>query len=116
MDLLQLNIVANNGFPLGVSLKMILYDTVKPAVVKTIDADSLLLSAQVGTDGRITKKESSTTIELKKDFFTAITSANKIIFMFTMNTSENGSKDVKIYSDYSISFTASLVVKPNLNL
>jgi hypothetical protein len=34
--------------------------------------------------------------------------------MFTMNTTDGGSKDVKIYSDYRIRFTAGLVVKPDL--
>lgn len=116
MDSLQVRIVANNGFPLGVSISMMLFDPVKPAVIKTIVADSLLLPAQVGTNGRTTKTESTTTIRFNKDFFDAVNSADKIIFKFEMNTSGNGNKNVKIYSDYSISFKASLVVKPNLNL
>ncbi len=40
--------------------------------------------------------------------------ADKIIFKFTMNTTDNGSKDVKIYSDYKIDFKASLVLKPDI--
>jgi hypothetical protein len=117
MDSLRVNIVANNGFPLGVSVKMLLYDSGKRAVVKTIDATNLLQPALVDANGKSTgKTESSTTIEFKKDFFDAINSANKIIFMFILNTTDNGTKDVKIYSDYSISFKASMVVKPNINL
>jgi len=38
-----------------------------------------------------------------------------MIFVFTLNTSGGGTKDVKIYSNYSISFKASVVVKPDLN-
>jgi hypothetical protein len=116
-DLLQINIVATNGFPLGASLKFILYDSVKNAVVKTIDATNIILPAPIDINGKSSgKTESTTTIEFKKDFFDAIKSANKIILTFTLITSENGTKDVKIYSDYSISFKASLVVKPNINL
>lgn len=117
MDLLKVNIVAENGFPLAASVKMMLYDPIKKSVLKTIDAASLLLPAPVDANGKSTgKTKSSTTIELKKDFFDAINSANKIIYMFTLITTDNGTKDIKIYSDYSISFKASVVVKPNLNL
>jgi hypothetical protein len=117
MDLLKVNIVAENGFPLAASVKMMLYDPIKKSVLKTIDAANLLLPAPVDANGKSTgKTESSTTIEFKKDFFDAINSANQIIYMFTLITTDNGTKDIKIYSDYSISFKASVVVKPNLNL
>lgn len=117
IDSLQINIVANNGFPIDISLKMILYDPVNKANVKTIDASSLLSAAPVDANENVTgKTESTTKIKISKDFFSAVNSANKIIFSFTLNTTGNGSKNVKIYSDYSISFTASVIVKPNINL
>jgi len=37
-----------------------------------------------------------------------------IIFSFTMSTTDNETKDVKIYSDYGIDFKAALVLKPKL--
>jgi len=117
MELLQIKIVANNGFPLGASLKMILYDSVKRDTVRTVNASSLILPAPIDINGKANgKTESSTTINFDKTFFNAIHLADKIIFLFTLNTSENGTKDVKIYSDYSISFKATLVVKPSLKL
>ena len=117
MDSLQIKITANNGFPLGVSVKLMLYDSVKKSVVKTIDATDFLKPAPIDANGLVTGiTASSVTIDCSKTFFTAINSANKIIFMFTLNTTDNGTKDVKIYSNYSILFTASFFAKPNFNL
>jgi hypothetical protein len=116
IDSLRLNIVVENGFPLGVSLKMILYDSVKKTNIRTIDATDFLKAATVANGVVTGKTESTTTIRLSKDFFSAISSADKVIFMFSMSTTGNGANDVKIYSNYSISFTASVVGKPNINL
>jgi hypothetical protein len=117
MDSLQVNLIAQNGFPLGASLKMLLYDSVKKVVIKTIDAPGIILAAPVNATGKVTgKTESKTTINFNKAFFDAINSANKIILLFTLNTSENGTKDVKIYSDYSIIFKASVLAKPRIKL
>jgi len=116
IDSLQINIVANNGFPFGASLKVMLYDSITKAVLKTINATNLIKPAPVDANGKVTgKTESSVTIDFSKTFFTAVSSANKVIFMFTLNTTGNGTNDVKIYSDYSISFKASLFVKTNIN-
>jgi hypothetical protein len=117
MDFFQIKIVANNGFPLGAAIKMQLYDSVKNDTIKTINAKEIILPAPIGANGIASgKTESTTTIDFNKDFFSAINAADKIIFTFTLNTSENGTKDVKIYSDYSISFKVSLLVRPNIKL
>ena len=118
MDLFQLNIVANNGFPMGASLKMMLYDSIHKVVIKTIiDATNLINPAPVDVNGKATgKTESTISLDLSKDFFTAIKSANKIILLFSLNTTGNGSQTVRIYSDYSISFKASVLAKPRVNL
>jgi len=115
IDSLKIIIAANNGFPLGASLKVILYDTVRKANLKTIDATNLLKPAPVDANGKSSgKTASSITIDFTRDFFSAANSANKVIFMFTLNTTGNGANDVKIYSDYSISFTVSLSGKANI--
>jgi hypothetical protein len=115
IDSLKIIIAANNGFPLGASLKVILYDTVRKANLKTIDATNLIKPAPVDANGKSSgKTASSITIDFTRDFFSAANSANKVIFMFTLNTTGNGANDVKIYSDYSISFTVSLSGKANI--
>jgi hypothetical protein len=117
MDSLIVNLVAENGFPMGVSVKMVLYDSVKKVTIKTINASNLILPAPIDATGKASgKTESKTTINFNKAFFDAINSTNKIILFFTLNTSENGTKDVKIYSDYTITFKASVLAKPRLKL
>jgi hypothetical protein len=112
---LRVNIAAKNGFPLGVSLKMSLYDSGTNTIKSTVDATGILESATVDSNGKATGvTESSTSIEFTNEFFGSVNKADKIIFRFTLNSTGNG--DVKIYSDYRINFTAALVVKPDINL
>ena len=76
-----------------------------------------LKPAEVDINGKATGVTVSTTsIDLTSDFFSSIKDADNIIFQFTLNTTENGSKDVKIYSDYRIDFKAALVLKPDINI
>jgi hypothetical protein len=114
---LRINISAKNGFPLGVSLKMSLYDSSTKTIKSTVNANSILDPAAVDSNGKVTvAAESSTSIEFTKDFFSSVNKADKIIFWFTLNSVGSGSQAVKIYSDYRINFNAALVVKPVINL
>jgi transcription antitermination factor NusG len=108
---------AKNGFPLGVAVKMALYDSASHSIKNTVNATGLLSPAPADSNGKSTGiAETSTTIEFNRDFFSSVNKADKIIFIFTMNTTGNGSQNVKIYSDYRINFTAAMVVKPDINL
>jgi len=114
-ELLLINIYAKNGFPLGVTLKMSLYDSANKIIRSTVDATDLIKAAPVDASGKSNgTTETNTTIELTETFFGNVNKSDKIIFRFGLNTSENGSKDVKIYSDYHIEFKAALVVKPDI--
>jgi hypothetical protein len=114
---LRINIAAKNGFPLGVSLKMSLFDSSDNTIIKTVNADGIFDPAAVDSNGKVTvAAESSTSIELTKDFFSSVNKADKIIFWFTLISAGGGSQEVKIYSDYRIKFNAALVVKPVINL
>lgn len=115
--LLKVILNASNGFPLGIGVKMSLYDSVTKSIKATIDGTDLLKPAPVDNTGKANGvTDSNTSIELTPDFFKSVNKADKIIFSFTLNTSDNGTKDVKIYSDYSIDFNAALIVKPDINL
>lgn len=115
--LLRIDFSAKNGFPLGVSLKMSLYNSVTQTITNTVDAAGILKPALVDSNGKVTGvTETSTSIEFTEKFFSSINKADKIIFHFTFNTTENGSKDVKIYSDYRIAFNAAMVMKPDISL
>ncbi len=113
---LELNLTANNGFPLGVAVKMSLYDSGSNRVLRTINASALLGAAKVDTNtGKVIEsKETTTNLKLTKEFFDDIRNADQIIILFALNTSNDGSVDVKIYSDYSIKFKSSLLFRPEI--
>jgi hypothetical protein len=116
-ELLRIDINADNGFPLGVTLSMSLYDSQSSTILKTVNATDLLKPAPVDGNGKATGITSTTTqIEFTQEFFSSIDKADRIIFIFSVNTTDGGTKDVKIYSDYRIDFNASLVVKPSIEL
>lgn len=116
-ELLRIEINADNGFPLGVTLSISLYDSQSNTILKTVNATDLLQPAPVDGDGKATGVSSTTTqIEFTKDFFSSIDKADRIIFIFSANTTDGGTKDVKIYSDYTIDYFASVVVKPVIEL
>lgn len=116
-ELLRVDVTAKNGFPFGVALKMSLYDSLTHSIKNTVNATGLLDPAPVDGNGKVTgTTDTKTSIEFTKEFFSASGKADKIIFQFTLNTTGNGLKDVKIYSDYRIDFNAALVVKPLINL
>jgi hypothetical protein len=116
-ELLRIDINADNGFPLGVTLSMSLYDSQSNTILKTVNATDLLKPAPVDGNGKATGITGTTTqIEFTQEFFSSIDKADRIIFIFSVNTTDGGTKDVKIYSDYRIDFNASLVVKPGIEL
>ncbi len=114
---LHVDLTAKNGFPLGVSLKMSLYDSFSQAIKSTVNATGILEPAPVDSNGKaIGATETVTIIEFTREFFGSINKADKIIFQFTMNTTGNGTQDIKIYSDYRIDFKVAMVVKPDIKL
>ena len=115
--LLRIKLIAKNGFPMGVSVKMSLYDTTStpPAIKSTIDATGLLNPAPVDTNGKSNGvTETTTNLEFTQAFFSSIPSANKIIFQFTLNTTNGSTQDIKIYSDYTIDYNVALVAQPDI--
>lgn len=116
-EFLRVDFTAKNGFPLGLSLKMSLYDSLTHSIKSTVDATDIIKPAPVDSNGKSTgTTETSTSINFTKTFFSSVNKADKIIFDFIFNTTDAGSKDVKIYSDYKIDFKAALVMKSDFNL
>jgi hypothetical protein len=115
-ELFRLDLLIKNGFPLGAAIKLSLYDSVTRTIKSTVEAKDLLGAAPIDLNGRANgTTETETKIELTKEFFSAASKADKIIVRFTLNTTNSGLKDVKIYSDYRIDFNAALVLKPSIN-
>jgi hypothetical protein len=117
MELFQLEITAKNGFPLGASLQLMLYNSAGKSVVKTINADEIIKAAPVDAAGKATgSTESTTTIICDKSFFEASKNCDKMIFNFKLKTAGDGKTDIRIYSDYSISFKVSVKARPVISV
>ena len=113
----KLKILLNieNGFPLGISLNVSLFDSSSNSVLSTINASDILQAAAVDINGRVTTPvQCSTEIEISNDFWNKIFDADKLIFSITLVTTDGGTKDVKIYSDYYLDYKAALFIKPDL--
>lgn len=114
---LKLRLYLENGFPLGASLNIELYDSLSGNVLETLSTGDLFTAANVDGNGRVTEPAIGTCeIEFTEDFLAAVNDADKIIVSFTLNTSNGGTTDVKIYSDYSILFKVAVVIKADLDL
>ena len=113
--LLRVDINAQNGFPVGISVKMSLYDSVTKTVKSTVDATDLLKAAPVDANGKSNgTTQTSTQIEITQTFFNSIKSADKVIISFGISTSDSGTKDVKIYSDNRIDYNIAVVAQPDI--
>lgn len=117
LEELIFDLYVENGFPLGVSVMMQLYDSTSMTVLEALDTGELWSPAPVDANGRVTGPSTGhKDIEFTPSFLDAALEADKIIFTFTLNTTDSGTKDVKIYSDYSIVFGVAVKVKANIDL
>ncbi|MBN1388746.1 MAG: hypothetical protein JW965_09885 [Bacteroidales bacterium] len=113
----QLDLYVENGFPLGVSVMIQLYDSVSMTVLESLDTGELWSPAPVDANGRVTGPSTGRTeVEFTPAFIDEAKLADQIILTFTLNTTDNGTKDVKIYSDYSIVFSIGVKAKTSVNL
>lgn len=115
LEELEFSLYMENGFPLGVSVMIELYDSASVSVLETIDTGQLFTAAPVDAVGRVTAPGTGTAdIEFSRSFLDAAQQADKMIFTFTLNTTGNGTEDVRIYSDYGILFKAAVRLKAGL--
>jgi hypothetical protein len=115
IETLKILMDIENGFPLGISLSVSLYDSTTHSIKSTVDAADILAPASVDANGRvITPAQCSTEIALTNDFWKWINDTDKIIISITLVTTDGGTKDVKIYSDYYLDYKAALFVKPDI--
>lgn len=109
LGLVQLGISVQNGLPFDVSASLSLCE--KNIIKSTIDVPSLIKSGTIGSNGIVTSKTNTeSTVSFTKDFIDKAHTADKIIISFMINTPD--SRNVKIYSDYSIDFTLKISGKP----
>ena len=120
LDMLEkgkITLVVDNGFPLEMTLGLILHDSITNTNLHTFDNIMLLEAAPVDATGVVpegSKTTGESSIELTREILDLIPETNKIIITATVNSSNSGTVPVKILSTYSLDFriraSASLIV------
>jgi len=114
---LRMDFYIENGFPLGGDITMSLYNSVTGTIIEQLITSDVFKPADVDNNGKvIAPKVHKSFIELTPDFISSVEEADRIIFDFTLYTTDQGTRDVKIYSDYNILFKAALSFKANIQL
>jgi len=114
-EYLRVDLEVENGFPLGILVTMSLYNSATGDTICPINAKEILVAAPVGANGKTEPVASRTSIKITDRFWSSVNESDMIIFSFALSTTDGGTKDVKIYSDYGIDFKAALVLKPDIN-
>lgn len=102
----------DNGFPLGGEFSITLYDSVLAQNMSVLETGNFFEPAPVDAGGVVSSSVvNNTTITLTDGFVEDAPVADKMIISFKFNTTGSGSQDVKLMSDYSISFRAGLLIQ-----
>jgi hypothetical protein len=112
LENLELRMFIDNGFPMGGEFSITLFDSASGTPMSVLETGNFFDPAPVDADGIVTSSiEKSTLITLSDGFMEDGPVADKMIISFKFNTTGSGSQDVKIMSDYSISFRAGLLIQ-----
>ncbi len=105
LDYLELYLGTDNGFPLDLQVTMIMYDSLTHTVSDSILFGKLVEAAPVDPSGRVTEPASGKQmVRIAGEQLDHLETANSLILRVTFNTTDQGSKEVKIYTDYSLVF------------
>lgn len=116
-DEVNIHLWVDNGFPLGGEVSISLLDTLSSEILAVVTTGDILSAAMVDSEGRvISSTENTRVIKFDKDFLLAAKEAHSVIFTFTLNTTGGGDRDVRIYSDYTLSFKAGVSVSGQITL
>jgi hypothetical protein len=100
---LGLKLFFKNGFPIETKVQVYFADTLGYVLDSLLQDDVILASALVGSNGRVTTAtEKNTEIIYPEEKILRLKKVRKIYVKGSTNTYQNGSTNVKIYSDYRL--------------
>ena len=100
---LALKLSLTNGFPIESKVQVYFADSLGSLVDSLLEDNVVLASALVGSNGRVTAPtEKNTEINYPAEKISRLGRVRKIYVKATTSTLDNGSRNVKIYSDYRI--------------
>ncbi len=100
---LGLKLFFKNGFPIETKVQVYFADTMGYVLDSLLQDDVLLASALVGANGRVTTPtEKNTEILYPEEKILRLKKVRKIYVKASTSTFQNGTQNVKIYSDYRL--------------
>jgi hypothetical protein len=100
---LGLKLSLTNGFPVESKVQVYFADSLGSLVDSLLEDNVVLAAAPVGSNGRVTAPtEKNTEINYPAEKISRLGRVRKIYVKAITSTLDNGSRNVKIYSDYRI--------------
>ncbi len=117
LEYVKLHLQAENGFPVGMNVKLYLYDKASGFIADSILFDQIIQPAPVDAGGRVTDVISSDqTIEITNIQLEELENMPDLIVAGIFNSTDQGTKSVKIYTDYTLDFKLGVQTKVNLDI
>eukprot|EP01029_Cantina_marsupialis_P010005 TRINITY_DN2294_c1_g2_i1.p2 TRINITY_DN2294_c1_g2~~TRINITY_DN2294_c1_g2_i1.p2 ORF type:complete len:548 (+),score=72.95 TRINITY_DN2294_c1_g2_i1:5144-6787(+) len=111
-------VTAENGFPLDAQISKIIMTDDAYKVLDTIEDEQVIEAAKVGADGLVIPssiKEVSHEIKLTAEQIKHLNDTDNLIIHASVNTTDKGTKAVKLRGDYEIKFKIAVQAQINLN-
>jgi hypothetical protein len=100
---LGLKVFLKNGFPIETKVQVYFADSLDNVLDSVLQDNILLASALVGSNGRVTTStEKTTEILYPEEKILRLKRVRKMYVKASTSTFQNGSQNVKIYSDYRL--------------
>jgi len=111
----KLYMFIKNGFPFDLSLELCVFNSISNIQYDQFSS-SLITAAEVNAQGRVIQPATSlVTFELDRNRIDNVLQSDKVAVTAILNTSNNGSIPVKIYTDYKIDVKLSAKATGNLD-
>lgn len=112
--IVSLGLRIRNSFPFDVSFNMGFTEGSKGSSVNALSAGKVLRAARTDISGKVVSpSETLATIEFSDEFLQKLNGSDKIIFDFLVSASNP--KEIRIFADYKIEFSASVTVDTEIN-
>ncbi|MGL5936771.1 MAG: hypothetical protein ACRCZI_14245 [Cetobacterium sp.] len=117
MNYANFKLVTENGFPADIKLQLF-FLSANDNIIDSLFIDNpiILNAADVDASGRVNQANKVTTInhaEFSPQRFSAIKTAKKIKLRGSLNTLNNGTTDVKFYTDYAMGIRLGIIAGVN---
>jgi len=118
IELIQLNLLAENSIPLDMNVQIYLADSSRNVLDSVVESTSMLFKAsETDTSGKVVKMTKSLTkIIVSNDKIASNPDLTQFIIKMTASSADKASKDIKVYTSNRLDLKVSLFVKLKIDL